>query len=89
MARNFLKFPIQFLLANGPTPCPLLLPHKPSSVKLGGFELFALPRRIKIGAFTDYSPHMGQLALSELTQVESSNGASNQWNIIVNRDIHR
>jgi len=89
MARNFLKFPIQFLLANGPTLCSLLLPHKPSSVKLGGFELFALPRRIKIGAFTDYSPHMGQLALSELTQVESSTGSSNQWNIIVNRDISR
>lgn len=65
MARNFLKFPIQFLLADGPTLCSLLLPHKPSSVKLGGFELFALPSRIKIGAFTVYPPHMGQLALCE------------------------
>jgi hypothetical protein len=63
MARNFLKFPIQFLLADGPTLCSLLLPHKPSSVKLGGFELFALPRRIKIGAFTVYPAHMDSACL--------------------------
>ncbi len=63
MARNFLKFPIQFLLADGPTLCSLLLPHKPSSVKLGGFELFALPRRIKLGTFTVYPAHMDSACL--------------------------